>query len=97
MVLNFNRETLAHEVHMTTPNSGATKTQSKARIVFPDPPERTPEEMTSFDHLAMTGNVYHLAQHFGNPDTTLVAGEHFMSPEPRRSIAGWLGGRSAPG
>ena len=73
---------------MTTPNSGATKAQSKARIVFPDPPERPPEEMTSFDHLTMTGNAHYLALHFGNPDTTLVAGEHYMSPEPRRSIAG---------
>ena len=72
---------------MTT-NPGAAAVQP--RIVFPDPPEceRRMDKMTSFDHLSITGSAYHLAQHFGNPDTTLVAGEHYMSPEPRRSMAG---------
>ena len=30
---------------------------------FPDPPEREPDDMTSFDHLTPTGNVHHLIQH----------------------------------
>ena len=30
--------------------------------------------MTSFDHLALSGSVHHLAQHLGNPETTIVAG-----------------------
>ena len=46
---------------------------------FPDPPEREPDDLTSFDHLSRTGNVYHLALHLGNPDTTLVAGEHYLA------------------
>ena len=46
---------------------------------FPDPPEREPDDLTSFDHLSRTGNVYHLALHLGNPETTLVAGEHYLA------------------
>ena len=45
------------------------------RFRLPDPPEREPEEMTSFDHMARAGGAYLLAEHLGNPDTTLVAGE----------------------
>ena len=44
--------------------------------------------MTSFDHLAATGNVYHLIQHLGNPETTLVAGDHYLALAPTRSLAG---------
>ena len=56
---------------------------------FPDPPEREPDDMTSFDHLAATGSVHHLMQHLGNPDTTLVAGEHYLSEIHRpRSMSG---------
>ena len=46
---------------------------------FPDPPEREPDDMTSFDHLTRTGSVHHLIQHLGDPETTLVAGEHYLS------------------
>ena len=46
---------------------------------FPDPPEREPDDLTSFDHLSRTGNVRYLALHLGNPDTTLVAGEHYLA------------------
>ena len=46
---------------------------------FPDPPEREPDDLTSFDHLSRTGNVRYLALHLGNPETTLVAGEHYMA------------------
>ena len=46
---------------------------------FPDPPEREPDDLTSFDHLSRTGNVRYLALHLGNPETTLVAGEHYLA------------------
>ena len=45
--------------------------------MFPDPPEIPEDKMTNFDHLAVNGNVHHLAIHFGNPETTLVAGERY--------------------
>lgn len=73
---------------MTTADSSAATARSRTRIRFPDPLEHRPDNMTSFNHLAATGSVYHLIQHLGNPKTTLVAGEHYLSPEPRRSIAG---------
>ena len=62
------------------------KNQQKYRL--PDPPEREPDDMTSFDHLALTGSVHHLIQHFGNSETTLVAGEHYLTRIHTRSLAG---------
>ena len=44
--------------------------------------------MTSFDHLAATGNAHYLAVHLGNPEITLVAGEHYLALAPTRSLAG---------
>ena len=62
------------------------KNQQKYRL--PDPPEREPDDLTSFDHLALTGSVHHLIQHFGNSETTLVAGEHYLTRIHTRSLAG---------
>ena len=59
----------------------------RRRIVFPDP-ERTPDDMTTFDHLAASGGAYLLIQHFGQRETTLVTGEHFLSPEMTRNTRG---------
>ena len=74
---------------MTSPNTAAKSPQPRGRFVFPDPPEaeeRGPDDMTSFDHLSATGSVHHLIQHFGNPETTLVAGEHYLAPAPVRDL-----------
>ena len=73
---------------MTTPETFAKTTQARKPFVFPDPPEDPEDKMTSFDRLAGTGNVYHLIQHLGNPETTLVAGEHYLALAPTRSLAG---------
>ena len=62
------------------------KSQQKFRL--PDPPEREPDDMTSFDHLTFTGSVHHLVQHLGNPETTLVAGEHYLARIHTRRLAG---------
>ena len=53
-----------------------------------DPPEREPDEMTSFDHMARTGGAYLLAEHFGNPDTTLIASERYISLVPTQDTKG---------
>ena len=66
----------------------AKTTQAHRGFRFPDPPERKPEEMTSFDHLSTTGSTHHLIKHLGNTDTTLVAGEHYISPTLTRNMAG---------
>lgn len=55
---------------------------------LPDPPERTPEEMTNFNHMNLTGNTHHLVHHLGNPDTTLVVGEHYISLNRLETITG---------
>ncbi len=57
-------------------------TKSRSRAQLPDPPEREPEDMTSFDHLTLNGSAHHLAQHLGNLDTTIVAGERYLVREP---------------
>ena len=62
--------------------------QSASRYQLPDPPEREPDEMTAFNHLTTTGSAYLLIQHLGKPETTLIGGEHFMSPVPTNDITG---------
>ena len=60
-------------------------TKPRAARTFPPlpyPPERKPEDMTSFDHLTKNGGAHHLAQHFGHPDTTVVGGERYIIREP---------------
>ena len=66
---------------MTARHSQAAKPESEPRFVLPDPPEREPEDMTSFDHLTLSGSVHHLVQHLGNPETTIVAGERYVTRE----------------
>ena len=73
---------------MTTPKATDKKRNARGRFRLPDPPEREPDDMTSFDQLSATGNVRYLALHLGNQDTTLVAGEHYLVVRPTRSLAG---------
>ena len=73
---------------MTTAKPTATTPQSPDGFRFPDPPEHQPDDMTSFNHLTITGSAHYLLEHFGNRETTLVAGEHYVSREPVRSTAG---------
>ena len=56
--------------------------KSKSPVQLPDPPEPDPKDMTSFDHLTLSGGVHHLVQHLGNPETTIVAGERYITREP---------------
>ena len=72
---------------MTATNPFARTPKPETPFRLPDPPERHPDDMTSFDHLAATGSVHHLIQHLGNPDTTLVAGERYMVVRPTRRPA----------
>ena len=52
---------------------------------LPDPPQREPEDMTSFEHLHLNGNSHHLARHFGHPQTTIVAAERYVVPGPGKN------------
>ena len=67
---------------MTTRHSEASDQESRGSFVLPDLPEGEPEDMTSFDHLAASGNVRYLIRHLGNPETTIVAGERYVTRAP---------------
>ena len=73
---------------MTTAKPTANTTRPPDGFRFPDPPEHQPDDMTNFNHLTITGSAHYLLEHFGNRETTLVAGEHYVSREPVRSPAG---------
>ena len=84
--------------------AGRVKTpEAGGHFRFPDPPEIPEDKMTSFNQLTPNGTAHHLVQHLGNPDTTLVAGEHYLSLVPtrrhdRRPLPRPAGGlRSGPG
>ena len=72
---------------MTTAHPAANPPKQQGYIRFPDPPERTPE-MTTFNHLSLTGNVHFLMHHLGRPETTLVAGEHYLAIAPTTDLTG---------
>ena len=57
-------------------------TKPQTLLPIPDPPEHEPDDMTSVQHLGENGNMHHLAQYLGNPDSTIVSGERYIVPEP---------------
>lgn len=73
---------------MNTPDTFANATGVREFFVFPDPPERTPEDMTGFRHLGINGNAYLLREYLGNRETTLVTGEQFLSLAVTRDMRG---------
>ena len=73
---------------MTTADTAAKNPQPHSGYTLPDPPDREPDDMTSFDHLAANGNAHHLAHHLGRPETTIVSGEHYLSPDFTRDLTG---------
>ena len=70
----------------TRPN--ITKPDSPGYVRLPDPPE--PEDMNNYIQLNATGNIHHLVQHLGNPETTIIIGEAYISPMPTSSRAGLM-------
>ena len=71
---------------MTTTVKTAQTAQTRRPIPFPYPPERRPEDMTSFKHLALAGGAYLLAEHLGRPETTIVTGERYIAIIPVRRM-----------
>ena len=64
-----------------------TTTTAPGRFRLPDPPERQDDEKKSaVDHLHQPGNTHHLLQHLGNPDTTLVTAECYITMMPERRL-----------
>ena len=65
------------------------KPETRTPFRLPDPPEKHPDDkMTSSKHLSETGQHHHLAQHLGNPDTTLVTADRYVVVRPTRNMAG---------
>ena len=54
---------------------------------MPDPPKSPDEKMTASKHLSTTGSAHHLAQHLGNPDTTVVSSDLYITPVPTGELA----------
>ena len=46
---------------------------------FPDPPSTPDEKMTAAKHLGSNGNAHHLSLHLGNPQTTIVGLERYVT------------------
>ena len=46
-----------------------------------DPPERQPEDMTTFPQFTANGTLASLAAHLGSPETTIIAGELYIVQE----------------
>ena len=64
---------------MTTPDTAGKHPKTGERFRLPDPPEREPGDMTSAEHLSETGLHHHLKQSLGNPETTIVSGEKYVT------------------
>ncbi len=62
---------------MSTADASSTA-QTLVRFRLPEPPERNPDEVTSYDYVHLTGNPHFLAQHFAQPETTLVSAERYL-------------------
>ena len=69
-----------------TAKPGKPAASTRRPIPFPYPPERRPEDMTSFKQLALTGSAHYLAEHLGRPETTIVTGERYIAVIPVRQM-----------
>ncbi len=67
---------------MTTLNTTAKTSRAGGRFRLPNIPEKHPDDMTSFSHLAANGNAHYLAVHLGNRETTIVSGERYVCAAP---------------
>ncbi len=70
-----------------TPRPKISKAEAGEIIPFPDAP---PEELTAFFSINFPGYPPSLAEHFGNPDTTIILSEVAAALIPTRSYEGVL-------
>lgn len=52
--------------------------QTLVRFRLPEPPERHPDEATSYKFVHTIGNSMHVAKHLGKPETTIVGADLFI-------------------
>ena len=67
---------------MTSRHTTQTAPQNPRAFRLPDIPEKHPDDMTSFKHLAENGNVGRLKTHLAYPETTIVSGERYICAGP---------------
>ena len=67
---------------MTRRHTTQTAPQNPPAFRLPDIPEKHPDDMTSFKHLAENGNVGRLKTHLAYPETTIVSGERYICAVP---------------
>ncbi len=63
---------------MTTANTTGKTPKVQDHFRLPDIPEREPDEVTQYDQITKTGSAHYLAQHLGNPETTLVEADRWV-------------------
>ena len=73
---------------MTLRHSKPEVRQPDRRFVLPDPPPRGPDDMTTFNHLTLSGSVHALVLYLGSRETTTVGGELYVVREPRMPTLG---------
>ena len=73
---------------MSTTTFGAAGTGAGVLAPFPDPLPRHPDEASSFRPIALSGGAYLLDWHFGDPETTLIGAELYISPGPVTATKG---------
>ena len=54
---------------------------------LPEPPRTPDERMTASRHLSITGSAHFLAQHLGNPETTIIGADLYITPVAPAELA----------
>ena len=63
-------------------SSDAPTGTTPVRYRLPEPPERELDEVTSYDYVYRLGVPPNLALHYGRPETTLFAADHWIAAFP---------------
>ena len=61
-----------------TASDASASTKTLVRFQLPEPPERHPDEVTSYKYIHLLGNSMHVAKHLGRPETTIVGAELYI-------------------
>ena len=64
---------------MTTSDATPRTSHAPGRFRLPDLPEHEPDDMTSPEHLSEIGLHHHMKQFLGNPETTIVSAEKYLT------------------
>ena len=65
-----------------------TTTKNPRGFRLPDPPDREPDDMTSYRQLTATSIIEPLRHYLGNLDTTLITGDQYLIEVATRNLEG---------